>query len=69
MRDVMGEIAAELGSSLHRATKAGIATDHIVLDPGIGFGKRKEQNSEILARLGELSCPFRSSLARRESRS
>jgi dihydropteroate synthase len=27
----------------------------IVIDPGLGFGKRKEQNSEILARLGELS--------------
>ena len=54
MRDVMGEIVSELTASLHRATRAGIATDHIVLDPGIGFGKRKEQNSEILARLGEL---------------
>src|SRR4051794_40158390 len=54
MRDVMGEIATELGACLHRAAKAGIATDHIVLDPGLGFGKRKEQNSEILARLGEL---------------
>src|SRR4051794_12177639 len=54
MRNVMGEIVTELTASLHRAAKAGIATDHIVLDPGIGFGKRKEQNSEILARLGEL---------------
>ncbi len=54
MRDVMGEIASELTASLHRATRAGIATDHIVIDPGIGFGKRKEQNSEILARVGEL---------------
>jgi len=28
---------------------------HIVIDPGIGFGKRKEQNSEILAQLGQLA--------------
>ncbi len=28
----------------------------IVIDPGIGFGKRGEQNSEILARLGELAA-------------
>jgi dihydropteroate synthase len=25
-----------------------------VIDPGLGFGKRKEQNAEILARLGDL---------------
>ncbi len=28
----------------------------IVVDPGIGFGKRKEQNSEILARLSQLAA-------------
>ena len=27
----------------------------IVVDPGLGFGKRKEQNSELLARLQELA--------------
>src|SRR3954447_19858162 len=54
MRDVMGEIAAELEASLHRALKAGVPAERIVVDPGIGFGKRKEQNSEILARLTEL---------------
>ena len=54
MRDVMGEIAADLEASLHRARRAGIELDHIVIDPGIGFGKRKEQNSELLARLSEL---------------
>jgi dihydropteroate synthase len=27
----------------------------MVLDPGLGFGKRKEQNSQILARLKELA--------------
>ena len=26
-----------------------------MIDPGLGFGKRKEQNSEILARLDELA--------------
>ncbi len=26
-----------------------------MIDPGLGFGKRKEQNSEILARLGQLA--------------
>jgi dihydropteroate synthase len=27
----------------------------IVADPGLGFGKRREQNAEILAQLGELA--------------
>jgi dihydropteroate synthase len=27
----------------------------IAIDPGLGFGKRKEQNAEILARLAELA--------------
>jgi dihydropteroate synthase len=33
-----------------------VETARIVVDPGIGFGKRKEQNSEILARLGQLAA-------------
>ena len=28
----------------------------IAIDPGLGFGKRKEQNAEILARLGDLAA-------------
>src|SRR3954451_3733695 len=39
MRDVMGEIAAELEAALHRAVRAGLSADHIVADPGLGFGK------------------------------
>ncbi|MDZ4802371.1 MAG: dihydropteroate synthase [Bryobacteraceae bacterium] len=54
MRDVMGEILTEIQASLHRAVKAGVPSNAIVIDPGIGFGKRKEQNSEILARLPEM---------------
>ncbi len=55
MRAVMGEIVAELEASLHRAVKAGLPSNAVVVDPGIGFGKRKEQNSEILARLREMT--------------
>jgi len=50
----MTAIAADLAASVHRATGAGAARPSIVIDPGLGFGKRKEENSEILARLGEL---------------
>jgi dihydropteroate synthase len=43
-------------ATVHRAQRAAIDRARIVIDPGIGFGKRGEQNSEILARLGELTA-------------
>ncbi len=49
--DVMGMIMHDLDASVHRARRAGVDRARIVIDPGLGFGKRKEQNSEILARL------------------
>ncbi|MEJ7608104.1 MAG: dihydropteroate synthase [Bryobacteraceae bacterium] len=52
--DVMGTIVSELEACVNRARGAGVDRARIVVDPGIGFGKRKEQNSEILARLAEL---------------
>jgi dihydropteroate synthase len=55
MRDVMGTIARELEATVNRARHAGVDRSRIVIDPGIGFGKRKEQNSEILAQLGKLA--------------
>jgi len=53
--DVMGAIVHDLDASAHRARGAGVDRSRIVLDPGLGFGKRKEQNSAILARLPELA--------------
>ena len=52
--DVMGSVVRDLEATVHRARRAGVDRTRIVIDPGIGFGKRKEQNSEILARLREL---------------
>src|ERR1700733_11992446 len=49
--DVMGMIVKELEATVSRARHAGLDKTRIVIDPGLGFGKRKEQNSEILARL------------------
>ncbi|HML17361.1 MAG TPA: dihydropteroate synthase [Bryobacteraceae bacterium] len=54
LKHVMRTIAAELDASVHRAVRAGVDRKRILIDPGIGFGKRKEQNAEILAQLGEL---------------
>ena len=54
--DVMGTVVKDLEATVHRARLAGVNTARMVVDPGIGFGKRKEQNSEILARLPELAA-------------
>lgn len=54
IKDLMPTIRAELEAALHRAQRAGVQRERIVIDPGLGFGKRKEQNAEILARLSEL---------------
>jgi dihydropteroate synthase len=54
MKDAILTIGAELDSAMHRAVRAGLDRKRIVIDPGLGFGKRKEQNAEILARLDEL---------------
>ena len=55
LKDVIGSIQHDLDASVHRAVHAGMDRARIAIDPGLGFGKRKEQNAEILARLGELA--------------
>jgi dihydropteroate synthase len=52
--DIMRDIASFFARSLAIAAKAGIPAGHIVLDPGIGFGKTPEQSMTALARLDEL---------------
>jgi dihydropteroate synthase len=52
--DIFADIRAFFARALDRAAAAGIRSDRIVLDPGIGFGKTFEQNLTVLARLGEL---------------
>jgi dihydropteroate synthase len=52
--DVMGTILQDLKAALDRATRTGIERRRIVVDPGIGFGKRGDQNYEILTQLGRM---------------
>jgi dihydropteroate synthase len=54
--DIMQDIANFFAASLDVAARAGIASDRIVLDPGIGFGKTPEQSMTALARLAELQA-------------
>src|SRR6202171_5129319 len=53
-RDLIGEIAASLRESVELARAAGGTEDRIIVDPGIGFGKTREENLEIIRRLPEL---------------
>lgn len=52
--DLLEDIKRELLESVEIAQKAGIPPEHIILDPGIGFGKTVAQNLELLNRLGEI---------------
>jgi dihydropteroate synthase len=53
--DVVAEIRTELAAAMHTAGERGVATEQILVDPGIGFGKLAAHNLEILRRLGEFS--------------
>lgn len=53
--DVVAEIRVFLSAALKRARSHGIGFEHVMLDPGIGFGKKLEHNLTILRNLSELS--------------
>lgn len=50
--DIMEEIFLDLNKKINFAKSKGI--EKIIIDPGIGFGKTKEHNFEIIRRVGEL---------------
>ncbi|HET9848346.1 MAG TPA: dihydropteroate synthase [Candidatus Dormibacteraeota bacterium] len=52
--DVVLDIAGWFGGAIRRAYDASIPDAHIILDPGIGFGKTRAENLEIIRRLPEL---------------
>jgi dihydropteroate synthase len=59
--DMIGSVARDLEATINRARRAGVDRARIVVDPGLGFGKRREQNAEILAHLRQLApldCPI-----------
>lgn len=53
-KDVCKEVASELSSRIEDAELAGIPSWRIVIDPGIGFSKKTEQNVDILVGLPEI---------------
>jgi len=52
--DLMHEIYRFLGARMAYAVQAGVDQERIILDPGLGFGKRMEHNYVIMRRLAEL---------------
>ena len=58
--NLMAELVAGIRHSMETALRAGVPHEHIIVDPGIGFGKKAEHNLEILRRLDE----FRATLGR-----
>jgi len=53
-QDLVEDVKRELLVSVDIARKAGIEERQIILDPGIGFGKTREHNLELINRLDEV---------------
>ena len=54
--DAIGEISDYLEEGIAKAEVAGLTRDHLVVDPGFGFGKTVQHNLELVRRLGEFRC-------------
>lgn len=52
--NLIEDVKRELLASVEIAKKAGVEERHIILDPGIGFGKTREHNLELINRLDEI---------------
>jgi dihydropteroate synthase len=52
--DLMEDVKRELLASVDLAVKAGVEESRIILDPGVGFGKTREHNLELINRLDEI---------------
>lgn len=56
--NVIEEINSFFQERIQRANEADIPDDHIIVDPGIGFGKTLEHNLTILRNLSRFKRPF-----------
>ena len=53
-QNLIEDVKRELLTSVELAVKAGVEESNIILDPGIGFGKTREHNLELINRLDEI---------------
>ncbi len=56
--DALAEVGRELNQRIAPLLQLGVSSDSVVVDPGIGFGKRLEDNLELLANLGDLGRDY-----------
>jgi dihydropteroate synthase len=52
--DVVADVIAELRPQVDEALAAGVAQEHLAIDPGLGFAKHAEHNWTLLHRIHEL---------------
>lgn len=52
--DIIAEVSDKVRSLAEAAQAQGVLRENIILDPGFGFGKKVEQNLELVRRLNEL---------------
>ena len=57
--DPVEAVLAGFHASLEIGVRHGVANERILLDPGFGFGWRRDENAQILRRLAELRAPGR----------
>jgi dihydropteroate synthase len=53
-QNLLEDVKHELMHSVELARNAGVSESHIIVDPGIGFGKTREHNLELINRLDEV---------------
>jgi dihydropteroate synthase len=61
--DMVASMLRELSRRLDFAVSRGVPWEHLIIDPGFGFGKDWRQNLELLRRLGEFRALGRPILA------
>jgi dihydropteroate synthase len=54
-RSIWRSLAVGLGGSIRRALSSGLKRSQLIIDPGLGFGKTRRQNFQILAELHRLN--------------
>jgi dihydropteroate synthase len=66
--DCVGEVHEFFAAQLERLERLGIARERVVLDPGIGFGKRLEDNLRLIrdaAKFSDLGRPLLYGISRK----
>lgn len=53
--DVVGEVGDFFSERIRRLSDCGVGREHIILDPGIGFGKTVEHNLQLLGAVGQFT--------------